>query len=299
MTNVAISGLPAASALTGSELVPIVQGGVTSQTTVDAIGDLLLDTYIDARNYAIDATGTDDSSVGGNLAIIDAINRKKRLIWPSGLFKLDAPLLAFIAQFDSLQMYGQGGGSPTDNREPQDPVCHSSDANTIFYTNYTNAPAIVTNSGRGIVFKDFSILGQNLAPYTATNLITGPSVAQADYITPGYQNGRYAPYCGIAFDPFSDSISQAITGITRAASAVVTVSTGAANPFVVGQQIVFASVAGMTQINGLTGTVSAVGGSLGSWAATVNINSSAFSAYASGGTAVGLPCNTGTISNIQ
>jgi hypothetical protein len=33
MTNVAISALPAASALDGTELVPIVQGGVTSQTT--------------------------------------------------------------------------------------------------------------------------------------------------------------------------------------------------------------------------------------------------------------------------
>ena len=37
MANVKISGLPAASTLTGAELVPIVQSGVTSQTTVDDI----------------------------------------------------------------------------------------------------------------------------------------------------------------------------------------------------------------------------------------------------------------------
>lgn len=86
MTNVAISGLPVAGTLTGSELVPIVQSGVTSQTTVNGISDLLLGTYIDARNYAIDPTGTTDSSVGGNLAIIAAINQKKKLVWPSGLF---------------------------------------------------------------------------------------------------------------------------------------------------------------------------------------------------------------------
>jgi hypothetical protein len=37
MANVKISGLPAASTLTGAELVPIVQSGVTSQTTLAAM----------------------------------------------------------------------------------------------------------------------------------------------------------------------------------------------------------------------------------------------------------------------
>jgi hypothetical protein len=105
MTNVAISGLPAATALTGSELVPIVQAGVTRRTTVSAIPG----TFIDARSYAIDPTGSSDSSVGGNLAIIDAINQKKQLIWPSGLFKLNGPLIAFTGVQQSFQMYGQVG----------------------------------------------------------------------------------------------------------------------------------------------------------------------------------------------
>jgi hypothetical protein len=97
MTNVAISGLPAASTLTGSELVPIVQSGLTSRTTMSAIGKLLLGTYIDARNYAIDPTGATDSSVGGNLAIIDAINQKKALVWPSGLSNLSETASSVIA----------------------------------------------------------------------------------------------------------------------------------------------------------------------------------------------------------
>jgi hypothetical protein len=37
VTNVAISALPAASSLTGTELVPIVQSGVTSKTTTGDI----------------------------------------------------------------------------------------------------------------------------------------------------------------------------------------------------------------------------------------------------------------------
>lgn len=84
----------------------------------------------------------------------------------------------------------------------------------------------------------------------------------------------------------SVNISQAISGITAATSAVVTLSTTQKiNPFGVGTQLKFASVGGMTQINGLTGTVTAIGGSAGAWTVTVNINSSAFSAYTSGGTA--------------
>src|SRR6266481_1992237 len=46
--------------------------------------------------------------------------------------------------------------------------------------------------------------------------------------------------------------SQTVTGITQAVNAVATLSTGGgANPFSVGQTITFASVVGMTQINGV------------------------------------------------
>lgn len=76
-----------------------------------------------------------------------------------------------------------------------------------------------------------------------------------------------------------------ISGITKAASAVVTTSlVQAYNPFNNGNVLYFQSVSGMTQINGLFGTVTATGGSSGAWTATVNINSSAFSTYTSGGT---------------
>lgn len=72
--------------------------------------------------------------------------------------------------------------------------------------------------------------------------------------------------------------SKSITAITKAASAVVTVG---AHTFVVGDVVAFSGVVGMTQINGLTGTVTAIGAAT----ITVNINSSVFTAYASGGTA--------------
>ncbi len=75
-----------------------------------------------------------------------------------------------------------------------------------------------------------------------------------------------------------------ITSITNAAQAVVTFSTASGvHPFCVGAPVSFSGVVGMTQINGQTGFVIAVGGSSGAWTATVAINTSGYSAYTSGG----------------
>lgn len=86
----------------------------------------------------------------------------------------------------------------------------------------------------------------------------------------------------------NDTNLYTITGITRAANAVVTVNqVSAANPFIVGQQLYFLNVLGMTQMNTQTGVVSAIGGSSGAWTATVPINSTAYTAYSSSGTVSG------------
>lgn len=82
----------------------------------------------------------------------------------------------------------------------------------------------------------------------------------------------------------SNLVNLAITGISQAASAVATMNyVSTVNPLAVGQQVLFSAVVGMVQINGLAGSVTAIGGSSGAWTATTNINSSAFSAYVSGG----------------
>lgn len=71
--------------------------------------------------------------------------------------------------------------------------------------------------------------------------------------------------------------SAAITAITQAASAVVTV--GVSHTFVIGDAVEFSGVLGMVEINGLTALVTAIGATT----ITVNINSTAFTAYTSGG----------------
>ena len=75
---------------------------------------------------------------------------------------------------------------------------------------------------------------------------------------------------------FAANKTRVITAITQAASAVVTVG---AHTFVVNESVYFSGVVGMTQINGLRGTITAIGAT----DITVAINSTGFSAYTSAG----------------
>jgi hypothetical protein len=71
----------------------------------------------------------------------------------------------------------------------------------------------------------------------------------------------------------------AITGATQANPAVLTIP---GNTFAVGQSITINNVGGMTQLNGNTYTITAISGS----SVTINVNSTGFGAYTSGGTAI-------------
>lgn len=77
---------------------------------------------------------------------------------------------------------------------------------------------------------------------------------------------------------FAANKSRSITGITKAAQAVITVG---AHTFLVGESVHISGVTGMTQINGLRGLITATGGTT----ITVAIDSTGFGAYTSGGTA--------------
>ena len=70
---------------------------------------------------------------------------------------------------------------------------------------------------------------------------------------------------------------RALTNITVAAAAVITV--GAGHPFIVGDVVFINQVTGMVEINGLIGTVTAIAAAT----ITVNINSAAFTPYGAGG----------------
>lgn len=76
---------------------------------------------------------------------------------------------------------------------------------------------------------------------------------------------------------FAANQTFSITGITKAAQAVITLGT---HSLVTGQSVHVSGVAGMTQINGLRALITATTGT----AITAAINSTAFGTYTSGGT---------------
>lgn len=77
---------------------------------------------------------------------------------------------------------------------------------------------------------------------------------------------------------FAANKSKAITGISKAASAVITVGS---HSYVAGESVHISGVVGMTQINGLRGLITAADATT----ITVAINSTLFGTYTSGGTA--------------
>ncbi len=75
---------------------------------------------------------------------------------------------------------------------------------------------------------------------------------------------------------FAADKTRAITGITNAADAVVTVGS---HTFLVGESVAVSGVVGMTQINGQRADIIAIGGTT----ITLDINSGAYGSYVSGG----------------
>ncbi len=124
------------------------------------------------------------------------------------------------------------------------------------------------------------------AGYWAHAAQSGIVVPQPCQIIGFYANNTSAGTIQLLDTVDTTNLTNVITAISQAASAVVTVSTvSGANPFFVGQVVGFSGIVGMTQMNGLTGVVTAIGGASGAWTITVNINSTAFTAYSSGGVA--------------
>lgn len=85
--------------------------------------------------------------------------------------------------------------------------------------------------------------------------------------------------------------SAAISGITRAASMVVTISTTSrTNPFAGLPYATLGGLTGTTQVNGKTYAITATGGAAGAWTITFGgVDSTGFSRYAAGGT-LSSPC---------
>ena len=137
MTNVAISGLPAESALTGAELVPIVQSGTTSQSTTGAIA-AFGKSPIYGSDYGASPSNADNSTAFNN-AIAAAISEGRAFRFDFGTFYTNTVTLP-PGHYD---FRGQGAG------------------NTVLCP-LTAGDTVLSITGNGYVtgyFGDFSILG--------------------------------------------------------------------------------------------------------------------------------------------
>jgi uncharacterized protein (TIGR02217 family) len=106
-------------------------------------------------------------------------------------------------------------------------------------------------------------------PVSGTTLVAIGGVAMPSGWSVNTTNGRVT---------FSANKTKAITGISRASSAVI--DFGAAHTFLSGDSVHVSGVSGMTEINGQRATISSVATNT----ITVPINSSGYSTWTSGGT---------------
>jgi hypothetical protein len=193
MANVKISGLPAASTLTGAELVPIVQSGVTTQTTASSFGatgvytpsgtgavpttiQTKLRETVSVKDFNADSTGLTDSSTAINLAV-DYLNGigGGTLFFPAGTYKLQA---ASIKLRSNIKYIGAGIGNT---------IISLSTDGTYYPSGFTNYPASTISNH--VVISDLTINGNY------DNVI--------DNGNDNYQHGIYANFC-------SDSIFERI-----------------------------------------------------------------------------------------
>lgn len=157
-------------------------------------------------------------------------------------------------------------------------------ANSTFGT-YSDPPTVTNAQAIGLTGSIASTPVATVFPavYITSNAADGSNIEVCDsgQVLTGNQNlgllmspGTYPTGNTALSNGYQTSF--AITGATQATQAVLTVTT----TFAAGQTVTINGVVGMTQLNGNTYTVVANGGTT----LTINVNSTAFTAYVSGGT---------------
>jgi len=145
MPNKKISELPSAGALTGAELVEVVDGGINSQTTTQGIADLGGGATITAATAAEMITGTDNTKMATPLAVEGKGSVKLR------------------------SFSNNATGSSTIDCQSQD-TCH-----IVYTTTVTGAITIALSNDSNLQILNVTI------PITGSNIaITTPSTTRAN-----------------------------------------------------------------------------------------------------------------------
>lgn len=123
-----------------------------------------------------------------------------RVRMPGGLLRCDRPVqVGYGVDFRSILVEGEGirYGGPN----------AISGAGTALVITFNNAPGVVVQGGRNTKLKGFSIFGLNETHISAiTASPTMANLAVATWVDPSFPasaSSRFAPYAGVAIDPYS------------------------------------------------------------------------------------------------
>lgn len=146
--------------------------------------------------------------------------------------------------------------------------------------NITNTASMATKASQAVLTLDTSTSVPPAGVSVKLTGVDGMTELNGNTYTIAAQSGSNLTL-NVDTTGFGSWFSASITNITKASSAVVTLAGGSAVP-TVGNKIRISGVVGMTNINNVTATVTAVSG----LDVTINVNSTAYSTYTSGGTMV-------------
>lgn len=116
------------------------------------------------------------------------------------VYRTDRPVhVGYGLDFRSIKVKGEGKRYGGTN--------HSAGSGTCIVSNFSNAPGVVVQGGRNVVLESFSMIGKNFNHCVGlANSPTMDNLALATWIDPTLDanaNSRYAPYAGIAIDPYA------------------------------------------------------------------------------------------------
>lgn len=174
-----------------------------------AVFSAFMGQFVDARDFAIDITGNNDSSVAINQALVQAIAANLPVKMPPGVFALASVPVGYgvvpyqggqFALFGAGGMGGQivgGSNLPT----PRGSLALGFNSCNTVFINYTKTlPSIIANCVNGVWIKDIGLMGLNTAPAPYALPIDN----YANYLSSGVRGGPSypnSPYCAIAIDP--------------------------------------------------------------------------------------------------
>ena len=181
---------------------------------VDGIGQRwyrqFITEMINVRWFGATGNGTTDDTAALQTAVDSAIYRFNvpRVFVPAGIYKTS----------DVISIgYGYGIGA-----YPTFTTCYFEGAQydyagttggTVFMPQFSDRPCIAVQGGRGVVLKNFAIIGA-ARNYIVSNNLGGSTTTISDFLPTQWidpavlsaspnANSQYAPFAGIAIDPYS------------------------------------------------------------------------------------------------